>query len=289
MDARQMALASLEGLSVGDAFGETFFGASAEWIDKRRLPPGPWRWTDDTAMALSIVDELLEYGEIRPDELAGRFARRYIRQPWRGYGAGAQRLLGAYAEGADWQELAPTVFPGGSYGNGGAMRAAPIGAFFQARPDQAAEQAQRSAQVTHSHPEGQAGAMAVSVAAAMYDGESVDTAGFLTGIAQHLPASRTRNGVEEALNIPAGEGDRAAKVLGTGRQISAFDTVPFCLWVVANHGGRFEGALWRTVAGGGDRDTTCAIVGGILGAYRQVPGKWLSRREPLPAAFSAES
>jgi ADP-ribosylglycohydrolase len=92
----------------------------------------------------------------------------------------------------------------------------------------------------------------------------------------------------EAQHIPAGEMERAVKVLGTGRQIAAFDTVPYCLWVVANPGGGYEDALWRTVAGGGDRDTTCAIVGGILGAHQHVPEGWLSRREPLPDRFSPE-
>jgi hypothetical protein len=44
--------------------------------------------------------------------------------------------------------------------------------------------------------------------------------------------------------------------------------------------------LQRTVAGMGDRDTTCAIVGGIvaLSAGREsIPRAWLSAREPLDA------
>jgi ADP-ribosylglycohydrolase len=237
-------------------------------------------------MALSIVDELLEIGAIRPDELAERFARRYVREPWRGYGGGAQRLLSAYAQGGHWRELAPGVFPGGSYGNGGAMRAAPIGAFFQDRPEQAAEQGRRSAQVTHSHPEGQAGAMAVAAAASLVDGEDIEPEEFLAEIMQSLPESRTRSGIEEARRIPAEESQRAAKVLGTGRQIAAFDTVPFCLWVAAHHNRDYAHALWTTVVGRGDRDTTCAIVGGILGAYRPVPEEWVSRREPLPPGYS---
>jgi hypothetical protein len=40
-----------------------------------------------------------------------------------------------------------------------------------------------------------------------------------------------------------------------------------------------------TVAGLGDRDTTCAIVGGIAVMYARVEGvprKWLISREPIP-------
>ena len=43
-------------------------------------------------------------------------------------------------------------------------------------------------------------------------------------------------------------------------------------------------ALWHTVAGLGDRDTTCAIVGGIVGArvgVEGIPIEWRDKRESL--------
>ena len=46
-----------------------------------------------------------------------------------------------------------------------------------------------------------------------------------------------------------------------------------------------EMALSRTVSGLGDRDTTCAIVGGIVACYvgaAGIPTAWLQAREPLP-------
>jgi ADP-ribosylglycohydrolase len=55
--------------------------------------------------------------------------------------------------------------------------------------------------------------------------------------------------------------------------------------VAAHHGFDFETALWTTVAGGGDRDTTCAIVGSIVGLSADIPETWLRAREPLPAEF----
>jgi ADP-ribosylglycohydrolase len=66
--------------------------------------------------------------------------------------------------------------------------------------------------------------------------------------------------------------------------ISAQDTVPFALWCAAQHLAAFEEALWLTVVGPGDRDTTCAMVGGIVAAATGVAGlppEWLRRREPL--------
>jgi ADP-ribosylglycohydrolase len=60
--ALENALLALEGLSVGDAFGECFFSAPGEYLRKRELPSPPWVWTDDTHMALSIVETLQAHG-----------------------------------------------------------------------------------------------------------------------------------------------------------------------------------------------------------------------------------
>jgi ADP-ribosylglycohydrolase len=77
----------------------------------------------------------------------------------------------------------------------------------------------------------------------------------------------------------------AAASLGNGRYISAPDTVPFCLWVAAKHLTDFTAGFWDTALAGGDIDTTCAIVGGIIGArvgVEGIPAEWLSRCEKLP-------
>src|SRR5882762_5265598 len=73
----QRALLSLDGLSVGDAFGDRFFGSSTceQWIEQRQAPPGRWAFTDDTAMALSIVRCLKQFGRIEQDALASTFAQ----------------------------------------------------------------------------------------------------------------------------------------------------------------------------------------------------------------------
>lgn len=288
MDARKRTLHSLDGLSVGDAYGEHFVwhGGISPGAP---LPPPPWRWTDDTHMALSIVEVLLTRGEIDGDALAAAFARRFAEEPWRGYAAGAAKLLSAYARGGDWRELAPAIFEGGSYGNGGAMRAAPIGAFFAGDPDRAAREAARSACVTHAHPEGQAGAIAVAVAASLRAAD-VELAGveFLDTVLRHMPDSprdgtRTRQGIARARTIAAGDVDAAAHALGTGYHVAAFDTVPFCLWIVAHEGADYARALEQTVRGRGDADTTSAIVGGIIAADgRPLPPNLLEAREPLP-------
>ena len=63
---------SLEGLSLGDAFGRNFFFVqNVEWlISSRAIPASPWPYTDDTAMALGIYESLMQHGAIDRDDLA---------------------------------------------------------------------------------------------------------------------------------------------------------------------------------------------------------------------------
>jgi len=275
---------SLEGLSVGDAFGELFFSISPYTTSESDLPAGHWRWTDDTHMALSIVETLKTHGRIDQDALAKAFARRYAEEPYRGYAGGAIRLLRQIAAGADWRQVSPTLFGNGSYGNGAAMRAAPIGGFFSDDPERAAQEAQLSAVVTHAHPEGQAGAMAVAVAAALAANTPHPSGReLLRETLAFTPESITRQRIQLAMDIPADQFHEAIRELGTGSNVTAQDTVPFCIWSAAYHLDNFEEALWWTAKGMGDCDTTCAIVGGIVAlSVRQVPSAWFKRRERLP-------
>lgn len=86
----ERALLSLEGLSLGDAFGETFFTTDPLGLVRaRRLRDRPWPWTDDTAMAISVLETLVVFGFVNQNDLARRFAERHAREPDRGYGDGA--------------------------------------------------------------------------------------------------------------------------------------------------------------------------------------------------------
>ena len=80
-------------------------------------------------MALSVVEQLEARGRIDQDELALRFARRM--DPSRGYGRGACEILTAIRDGRPWRPVSTSAFRGmGSFGNGAAMRVAPLGAYF---------------------------------------------------------------------------------------------------------------------------------------------------------------
>ncbi len=311
----ERAALALDGLSVGDALGETCFrdeNFEAILDDPKATARAPWPWTDDTAMALGIYEVLHEHGRIDQDVLAKRFASRYQATPWRGYGAGAHRLLAQIVGGINWRHAAGALFGGGSYGNGSAMRIAPLAAYF-ADDDYAviAEQARLSAQVTHAHPEGLAGGIAAAIAGAYVwkhrDKRADDAAkrGLFDAVLTHTPSGEVRDGIERAaaiaFDLPAEPEVRlldhgmktvsfdvsmvpVVQQLGNGSKIICQDTVPFCLWAAARHLDDYQAAIITTIRAGGDIDTNCAIVGGIvsLAVGREgIPRGWLRDREEL--------
>jgi ADP-ribosylglycohydrolase len=284
----ERALASLRGLAVGDALGSQFFvPVNYPLLKRRELPPGPWKWTDDTEMACSVVAVLAAHHRVDQDALAQSFASH--QDAGRGYGPAVDRLLRLVREGGDWRELSAALFNGqGSWGNGAAMRIAPLGAWYADDPEQATHQAEISAYPTHQHREAVVGAMAVAAAAALAaapDGPPRSEA-LLDGVIALVPKkSAVGAGLRRARDmLDYGDATTVAAVLGCGRRTTAHDTVPFALWSAARAIGDYERAFWTTAQAGGDMDTTCAIVGGILASTKAgaPPAAWAERTEELP-------
>ncbi len=53
--------------------------------------------------------------------------------------------------GLSWKEVGEKMYPGGSYGNGSAMRIAPIGVLYYDNPSKLREIACQSSRITHTH------------------------------------------------------------------------------------------------------------------------------------------
>jgi ADP-ribosylglycohydrolase len=290
-DRDRPAFDALVGLAVGDAIGARFEGQGPDPV---RLvvpldpPDPPARWTDDTQMALGVMEVLLAQGSIVEDRLAEAFARRY--EPWRGYGTAMHRILPRIREGEPWHALTQDVFPGGSFGNGAAMRVAPLGAFFcEDAAELVVSEADRSASVTHAHPEGRAGAVAVALAAwlaaASRGGPAPDARESLTAVHRRLGHQlQVARRVALAVDL---DGDAHGR-LGPNWPPTAQETVPLGLWIALRHLDDYETAVRTALAVGGDTDTLAAIVGGIVAARTgaaAIPEAWRLATEPLPAVL----
>ncbi|MEU3401614.1 ADP-ribosylglycohydrolase family protein [Streptomyces filamentosus] len=291
---------SLHGLAFGDAFGDRWFRVlrrdGEEPLAARTLPEErPWPWTDDTAQALVLVRELVRGGgAVDQDRFARALAAAYADDTHRGYGASMHDVLRRIGAGEPWRDVVAGQFGGqGSWGNGAAMRVAPLGAWHAADLDAAAAYAADQAVVSHHHPEAVAGAVAVALAAALAarsrGGPAPARPDLLRAVAARLPDGDVRSGLRIAARLPGRTSVRhAAEVLGSGYRMSGPDTVPYALWCAAGHLDDLEDGLWATVTGRGDIDTTCAIAGGVIAARTgaaALPPAWHEAREPLPDAF----
>lgn len=293
-DRVMRAKASLVGLAIGDALGELLASQAqfvARMLTGNELPSGPWFHTDDTEMALSVVEVLQHHGFVEQEALARRFARRFEIDEHRGYGRMTRIQLREVLAGASWKTAANAAFAGqGSLGNGGAMRVAPLGAFLADDLAVTAHEAARSAEVTHTHPEGIAGTIAIAVAAAIAaqkpPASPTDYAAEMyQAVLDLTPTGKVRNGIERARSIPQDADPLAVGLtLGNGSQITAPDTVPFTLWCAARHIDDLPLALAASICSGGDCDTNAAIVGGIVtsaAGCKGVPESWQKEMEPL--------
>ena len=171
-----------------------------------------------------------------------------------------------------------------------AMRVAPLGAYFADDLDQVVREATRSAEVTHTHPEGIAGAIAVAVTAAwayrLGAGGAPANMALVELVLPYVPESEVRSRLVRAAALSPGlPAQWAAGTLGNGSLITAQDTVPYCLWCAGSFLTDYEAALWHTASGLGDIDTNCAIVGSIIASRvgrEGIPAEWIASREPLP-------
>lgn len=293
-DKLENAFKSLIGTSLGDAFGDSFFGDIDEVQDRiehRIISNKRLFFTDDTVMSIAIYKSLAQFGEINQDFLALEFGKNYLIDNYRGYGGTAHFILRSISEGKNWREVAPSVFDGmGSMGNGAAMRAGVVGAYFTEDLEGLKEAATQSAEVTHTHHEAKVGAMAVAIAANIAtqvknNDQYPSISEFINHILVELPESDTKSKINKSLSISLNYRiDTVTSILGNGLKMTSQDTVPFALWCAAQHLDNFEEALWKAISGLGDRDTICAIVGSIVilsAPEHTIPKTWLEKLESI--------
>lgn len=257
------------GLAIGDALGGNFEAQSADAIRARfssveRLFDYPqeeiW-YTDDTQMAIGVCEALIERGEIIEDCLCKAFVANYV--PSRGYGRGARAVLDAMEEGRDYRQVAERHFPGGSFGNGAAMRVAPVGLLFRNDLRRLPEQARLSSLPTHRHPLGIEGAQLLALAVAVCsDSERFDRARFFEVLHRHSISEEYRSKLAEAVKVQMPD-----DLAGLGNRIEALHSVPTAIASFALTPESFQDTVGNVIFLGGDTDTLAAMAGALAGAY----------------------
>ena len=191
-------------------------------------------FTDDTVLTVAVADRIL-HGKDYAATLK-EYGRRY---PNAGYGGMFYQWL-----------YKPGSAPYKSYGNGSAMRVSPVGFAFNTIEEVLTE-AQRSAEVTHNHPEGIKGAQAIASAIflARTGKEKKEIAGYIEGqfgynLRQTLDEIRPSYHFDETCQ----------------------GSVPQAI-IAFLESTDYEDAVRKAVSLGGDSDTLACMAGGIAQAY----------------------
>lgn len=240
------------GAMIGDIVGSVYEWDNIQTTAFEFFKPTCF-FTDDTVLTAATAQALLTDGDYA--RAYQDFSRRY---PGRGYGGRFARWI---------QQENPQ--PYNSWGNGSAMRVSPVGFAFNTVEEVLAE-AERSARVTHNHPEGIKGAQAVALAILLAR-QGVDkveikdeiTRRFAYDLAQTLDEIRPAYSFNE----------------------SCQGTVPEAI-IAFLESTDFENAIRLAISLGGDSDTLANITGGIAEAYYGIPGEIAEKgKSYLPDEF----
>jgi len=281
-------LGALVGTGLGDALGAPFEGRrEVKPQDVERLAEARevLTYTDDTHMMVGVAESLVRTGGFDGEDMARTFMENYEREPFRGYGVGPPRIFRGIKAGGAWDEVAQGLYGGGSYGNGSAMRVAPIGVFYHNNPTLLTEVAYKSSQITHAHKLGKEGAALQAYAIALVTNleprEAFDQSDFLAKLIGYVSGAIYK---EKLSRIPAllRQPDKSKIIMELGNGIEAFNSVPTAIYSFLTQPDSFAPAVLHAVSLGGDTDTIGAMAGAISGAYlgiESIPDSWRNKLE----------
>ena len=210
-------------------------------------------YTDDSILTVAVAYSILK--GIDYEASMKRFGRKYTA----GYGANFYQWL-----------LSKDSEPYNSWGNGSAMRVSPVGFAFDSIKE-VLNEARKSAESTHNHPEGIKGAQ--SVALAIFLARRGESKEFIRGEIMErfsYDLNRTIDAIRPTYYFKS----------------SCQESVPESI-IAFIESENFEGAIRNAVSLGGDADTMACIAGGIAQAYyREIPAAIVvEAKSRLPEEF----
>ncbi len=227
------------GAIAGDIIGSPFERSPVKTRDVAIFAHGSC-FTDDTVMTVAVADWILGGGD-----LVDALKRWYARHPHVGYG----KIF------AKWAQHPTDRDPYNSWGNGSAMRVAPV-AWARDSLSEVEMLAEATARVTHDHPEGLCGARVVAGAV------------FL---------ARTGAGKKAICDYAKAAGYAMDRRIDDIRPGYAFDvscrgSVPEAI-ISYLEGDCFIDCIRNAVSLGGDADTQACIAGAIAEGEFGLPGE----------------
>jgi len=232
----------------GDMIGSPYEGFP---IKQKEFDLRVASFTDDTVLTVAVASAILTDGDYA--EALKTFAQRY---PHAGYGGAFHRWI--------WSR---NNEPYNSWGNGSAMRVSPVGFAYDSEAE-VLDQAEQSAAVTHSHPEGVKGAQATALAIFM--------------ARQGADKESIRQEIKERFGYDL---DRSLDAIRPTYEFNVSCQGSVAESIIAFLESKdYESAVKNAISLGGDADTMACIAGGIAQAYyKRIPTYIISDvRSKLP-------
>lgn len=279
------------GAAVGDALGLPAEGISRQRGQKlfghrwrHRLVMNRGMVSDDTDHTVFVSQSLLAHpdsSELFAKRLAWCFRWWLLSLP-AGIGFATLRSILRL-----WLGVSPSRSGVHSAGNGPAVRAAPIGAFFASSPDHMDAYLEASTRITHADPRALTGARAVAYLVGWSIRENLaehpPLEDFLTILRSATSREQDWGSLVDSIAFAYRQRlsvDQFAESLGLLNGVTGYvyHTVPVAIYAWYKHFGNFEETLSSVLCCGGDTDTVGAIAGALAGAVvgeRDIPTDWI--------------
>jgi ADP-ribosyl-[dinitrogen reductase] hydrolase len=296
----------LKGLLLGVAVGDSL-GLPAEGLSRRRAEKffhGKWEQrflfgcgmiSDDTEHTVFVAECLLQHpnsvSEFRR-LLAWKFRIWFLGLP-AGIGYATLRSILKL-----WLGVSPEKSGVYSAGNGPAMRAAIIGAYFAHSPECIDDYIQASTLLTHTDPKALIGASAIAhLAAWAFKNQPASSLNSCEVFSILEKCNRTNDSEwQEIINKMRSAFEQGFSVAEFALQMNLskgvsgyiYHTVPVSVYSWIKHFGEFEQTLLAVLNCGGDTDTVASIAGALAGATsgdKAIRKEWLEKIHDYPCSI----
>ncbi len=297
-------LEELQGVLLGGAVGDAL-GLTREMLSAERMvklygkPPLHHQFighfgmlSDDTEHACMVAESLLKE-DVDVRRFSSIFAwklRWWLLFLPAGVGSATARSLLKL-----WIGFPPSKSGVFSAGNGPAMKAAILGAYFFQDEKRLKSFIEATTRITHTDPKAYEGALVIALAAAqaIQQGKNIDTELFFQKLEKNIEGEDLKNSLKKVQEFVK-EGKELKDLLEAlqfKNGISGYinQTVPGVIFCWLRYRDDFRKAIETIIMAGGDTDTTAAILGGVMGAtlgVKAIPEEWLSHIIDYPRSIS---